>query len=83
MLHKCAVITGRQNIKLNAIKGNSYISGTTVAAREVSSPVWYADECQMGEILQVDSKSLSEALGYATHSRPNVVPKPGASEGSK
>lgn len=83
MLHKCAVITGRQNIKLNAIKGNSYISGTAVAAREVSSPVWYADECQMGEILQVDSKSLSEALGYATHSRPNVVPKPGASEGSK
>ena len=83
MQHKCAVFTGRQNIKLNAIKGNSYISGTTVAANEIISPIWYADECQMGEILQVDSESLRKALGYATHSRPNVVPKPGASEGSK
>lgn len=82
MQHKCAVITGRQNIKLNAIKGNSYISGTTAAANEIISPIWYADECKIGEILQVDSESLRKALGYATHSRPNVVPKPGTCEGS-
>ncbi len=82
MLHNCAVIAGRQNIKLDTIKGNSYISGTTVLANRVINPIWFADECQIGEILQVDSESLVKALGYPTYSHQNVVPKPGALGGS-
>lgn len=69
----CAVFSGRQNIKIKASKGSSYISGTTVAANSVIALIWYSDECENGESLRLDSKNLSKALS----SKPVAMPTTG------
>lgn len=73
---KCSVHSGRQNIKIDANKIYSHISGTAISSNEVFSPIYIVDECKFGEKLLAEPVRLGIALGYDMDSPEQKVENP-------